>query len=245
MKQDTLDDLLINNLKVFQAREGYRFSIDAVLLAHFPEVGQVRKIIDIGTGSGVIPLLLSQRTKALITGIEIQADMVTRARQSICFNHLEEQINVIRADINNIDSFLPPGCADLVVSNPPYWKKGEGRISNNPEQAMARHELALTLEQVVDRAAYLLLPKGKLALIERAQRLPEALHLLSKYHLTGHRLRTVHSNRSSDARMVLLEAVKGSRAGLKIMPPLYIYNEDGSYSREIEEIYQGGTVNGG
>ena len=172
VNQDTLDDLLINDLKVFQARQGYRFSIDAVLLAHFPELEAVKNIIDIGTGSGVIPLLLSQRTRANITGIEIQEAMAARAAKSVELNNLEGQINIIRADINRIQNLLPAGCADLVVSNPPYWKKGEGKLSANPEEAVARHEIALTLEQLIRQAAYLLVPRGKLALIQRADRLP-------------------------------------------------------------------------
>lgn len=235
--QDTLDDLLINGLKVFQARQGYRFSIDAVLLAHFPELGAVKNIIDIGTGSGVIPLLLSQRTRAVITGIEIQEAMAARAAKSVELNNLEGQIDIIRADINQIKNLLPAGSADLVVSNPPYWKKGEGKLSANPEEAVARHEITLTLEQLIGQAAYLLVPRGKLALIQRADRLPEALQLLADYRFAAHRLRTVHANRRAEARMILLEAVKDSRQGLKIMPPLCIYQEDGSYSREIEEMY--------
>lgn len=235
--QDTLDDLLINDLKVFQARHGYRFSIDAVLLAHFPELGDVKNIIDIGTGSGVIPLLLSQRTRAAITGIEIQEAMAARAAKSVELNSLQGQINIIRADINQIQNLLSAGCANLVVSNPPYWKKGEGKLSANPEEAVARHEIALTLEQLIEQAAYLLVPRGKLALIQRADRLPEALKLLTDYRFAAHRLRTVHANRRTEARMILLEAVKGSRSGLKIMSPLCIYQEDGSYSREIEEMY--------
>lgn len=236
--QDTLDDLLINDMKVFQARRGYRFSIDAVLLAHFPGLEHTKKIIDIGTGSGVIPLLLSQRTGASITGVEIQTRMAQRALKSIRHNGLDEQIKIIQADINQIETILPGACADLVVSNPPYWKAGEGKINSNQEEAMARHEITLTLEQLIFKSTYLLPSGGKLALIQRADRLQEVLHLLTTYRFAVHRLRTVHSRSRAEARMILLEAVKDSRQGTIIMPPLYIYQEDGTYSREIEEIYR-------
>lgn len=236
--QDTLDDLLINNMKVFQARQGYRFSIDAVLLAHFPDLDKVKRIIDIGTGSGVIPLLLAQQTGAVITGIEIQEAMVARAKKSVQLNNLQSQISIIQADANQIQNLLPAGWADLVVSNPPYWKKGEGKLSSNPEEAIARHEIKLTLEQLVQQASYLLLPRGKLALIQRADRLQELLVLLTKHRFSLHRLRMVHSNSKTEARMILLEAVKGARPGSKIMPSLYIYQEDGSYTPEIEEMYK-------
>lgn len=237
--EDTLDDLLINGLQVFQARQGYRFSVDAVLLAHFPELEHTDKIIDIGTGSGVIPLLLSQRCQAGITGVEIQTDMAARALKSVKHNHLEDRIHIIQADINDIDQILPGACADLIVSNPPYWKAGEGKISSRPEEAIARHELKLTLEQLIRQSAYLLTTGGRLALIQRADRLQEAMSLLSVYQFAARRLRMVHSNHQTEARMILLEAVKGSHPSLKILPSLYLYQEDGSYTPEIEAIYYG------
>jgi tRNA1Val (adenine37-N6)-methyltransferase len=237
--EETLDDLLINDIKVFQACQGYRFAIDAVLLAHFPKLEQVEKIIDVGTGSGVIPLLLSQRTQSCITGVEIQAALAQRARKSVKYNALQDQIDIIQADINHIEDILPKASWDLVISNPPYWKVGEGKLSSNQEEAMARHEISLTLAQLLNRAAYLLKPRGKLALIQRADRLQEIMELMSVNHLTASRIRTIHARRGAQARMILAEAVKGSRPGLKILPPIYIYEEDGTYTREVLAMYQG------
>lgn len=236
--EETLDDLLINNMKVFQASKGYRFSIDAVLLAHFPKLEHINKIIDIGTGSGVIPLLLSPRTRASITGVEIQPAMARRALKSVKLNGLEEQIEIIQADVNQINHFLARGSMDLVISNPPYWKKGEGKLSSNQEEAIARHEINLTLEQLVNQAAFLLPPGGKLALIQRADRLQELLGILTACRFNASRLRTVHSRGNKDAGMILLEAVKEQQPGLKVMPPLYIYQDDSTYTREIEEMYR-------
>lgn len=236
---DTLDDLVINGLKIFQPRRGYRFSLDAVLLAHYPELERVRSIIDLGTGSGVIPLLLSQRCDAAITGVEIQPVMAARALRSVQYNCLEKRIKIIEADVNCIQQYLPPACADLVVSNPPFWKIGEGKLSLNREEAIARHELKLNLAQLINRAAYLLPAGGRMALIHHPGRLQETMELLTANGFKAGRLRTVHPNRKTEARMILLEAVKNSHRGLKILPPLYIYQEDGSYSQEILQIYSG------
>jgi tRNA1Val (adenine37-N6)-methyltransferase len=235
---ETLDDLIMGGLKLIQAVQGYRFSIDAVLLAHFLELTGVERVIDLGTGSGVIPLLLAERSPQVkIIGIELQAGMVERARRSVSLNGLQDRIEIVQADIREIDKSLPGGSAELVLSNPPFWKKGEGCVSCQAERAAARHELHLNLEELVTQGAYLLRPGGKLAIIQRAERLEESLEILRRSQLTLTRLRMVHAFLDRKAGLVLLEAVKSRRGRLTILPPLIIYAQAGQYSPEIQAIY--------
>ncbi|HZK43099.1 MAG TPA: tRNA1(Val) (adenine(37)-N6)-methyltransferase [Syntrophomonadaceae bacterium] len=235
---EVLDDLVLGGLKVIQAKTGYRFSIDAVLLTHFCSLEKVKKVVDLGTGSGVIPLLLTYRKPDLkITGIEIQAQMVDRARRSVQYNRLEENIKILNIDIKELKNYLTGGFADLVVVNPPFFKQGEGKISLNQEQAIARHELKISMAEVVETAAYLLNDGGRLALVQRADRLVEIINLFSSNNINLIRMRLVYSHINSEAKLVLIEGQKNSHAKLKIMSPLIIYQPDGEYSEEIKEWY--------
>jgi len=237
-KEETLDDLILGNMHLIQANQGYRFSLDAVLLAHFPEVSALKRAIDLGTGNGVIPLLLALRApQARISGVEIQEGMVSRARRNIALNGLDDRIDIIKADIREISKSLPGGCAELVLSNPPFWKKGEGKISTNLEEAIARHELNLNLEELICQGAFLLRQGGKLAIIQRAERLQEALELFKQNKLRVKRMRMVHSLLDREAKLVLLEGQKNGQGGLTILPPLIIYQSPGEYCDELKQIY--------
>ncbi|MCX5779793.1 MAG: tRNA1(Val) (adenine(37)-N6)-methyltransferase [Firmicutes bacterium] len=237
-EDETRDSLILGGLELIQPKEGYRFSLDAVLLAHFPELTGVERVVDLGTGSGVIPLLLTVRAPQVkIIGVELQAAMVERARRSVRLNGLQDRIEILHADIREIDKSLPGGSAALVLSNPPFWKKGEGHVNRHPEQALARHELQLNLAELVSQGAYLLAPEGKLVIIQRAARLEESLEKLRRNHLTPTRLRMVHARLDRQAGLVLLEAVKSRRGRLTILPPLVIYAQAGIYSPEIQAIY--------
>ena len=237
---ETLDDLILGDMKLIQAVHGYRFSLDAVLLTHFPELTGVSHIIDLGTGSGVIPLLLAARAPDLhITGIELQPAMVKRAKRSVRLNRLEHRIEIIQADIKEIDRTLVGGSAELVLSNPPFWKTGEGYLSSNTEEAIARHELNLNLEELVDKGAYLLGQGGKLVIIHRAERLEEAMGIFRCHKLSPKRLRLVHSFVDRSATLFLLEGIKNRPGRLNILPPLVIYQKPGEYSDEIKQLYGG------
>ncbi len=238
-KDETLDDLILGNMKLIQAKHGYRFSLDSVLLAHFPKLMGVKRVIDLGTGSGVIPILLAVQEKDVqICGIEIQPSLVERARRSVCLNKMETRIEIIHADIREIHKLIPGGSAELVLSNPPFWRKGEGLISSNQEQAVARHELNLELEELVDRGAYLLVEGGKMAVIHRAERLEGILELFRKYKLYPQRLRMVHSFNDRNATLLLLEGRKNRPGQLNILAPLVIYQNPGEYCEEIKSIYR-------
>ncbi|MGI5921702.1 MAG: tRNA1(Val) (adenine(37)-N6)-methyltransferase [Syntrophomonadaceae bacterium] len=237
---ESLDDLIINGLKIIQPRTGYRFSLDSVILAHFADLRQAENIVDLGSGNGVIPLILSQRKpSARITGVEIQPQMVDRSRRSIQINMLADRVEILNMDIRNIQKEWQGGCADLVISNPPFWRKNEGKISNNPEEAGARHELNLTLSELVSQAGHILRPGGNFALIQRASRLPEIMQELRRNNIGVRRLQTVHSLPDKEAKQVLVEGQKGARSDLKILPPLIIYQQPGQYTQQLLAIYYG------
>lgn len=237
---ESIDDLLLGGLKLIQAREGYRFSLDAVLLAHFAELKGVAKAVDLGTGNGIIPLLLAHRSPTLaVTGIEIQAGMVERARRSVEYNDLQQRIEIIQDDIRKVEQIFSRGWAELVLSNPPFWRKGEGLLNNRPEEAIARHEIELELPELLAAAAYLLASRGKLVLIQRADRMLEIMDQLTNYKLIPRRLRLVHPFADRDANLLLLEAEKNGKGKLQILSPLIIYEKPGTYCAEIQQIYEG------
>jgi len=237
-EDESLDDLILGGMKVIQPRRGYRFSLDAVLLAHFPELDGVRSAVDLGSGSGVIPLIMSWRSPDLaVIGIELQAEVAERSRRSISYNELEGRIRIIPADIRKIRNALSPASADLVVCNPPFWKKGEGHLSSHPEEAVARHELEVEFIDICRAAAYLLKDGGHFCVIQRAERLAEVMAAMTSNRLQVRRIRSVHSLAGDDATLVLVEGRKNSRGGVRIMPPLVIYQEPGVYSPEVNRWY--------
>lgn len=237
-EDETLDDLILGGLKVIQPRQGYRFSLDAVLLAHFPVLDGIDSAVDLGSGSGVIPLIMSGRSPAFsMIGIELQADMAERSRRSISYNGLDGRIRIIPADIREIKSALPPASAGLVICNPPFWKKGEGHVSRHPEEAIARHELEVVFNDICAAAAWLLKDGGHFCVIQRAERLVEVTAAMAKHKLQVSRIRTVHSFAGEDATLVLTEARKNRRGGVRIMAPLVIYQEPGEYSAEVNAWY--------
>lgn len=236
---ESLDDLIIGDLKIIQPAKGYRFSLDALLLAHFCSIDGVRDVFDFGTGSGIIPLILTNRSPELkITGLEVQAQMVERAGRSVKLNRLQDRIVILEQDIKKLEEVFPKGLADLVVCNPPFYKKGEGQISSHPEAAIARHELELTLEEIVKQASYILKERGKIALIQRAARLTEVIGLLTDYKISTSRIRMIHTKLDSAAKLCLIEGQKHNRFPLEILAPLVIYQANGQYSEEIKEWYQ-------
>ncbi|QGU00579.1 hypothetical protein SYNTR_1985 [Candidatus Syntrophocurvum alkaliphilum] len=240
-ENETLDDLLIGNKKIIQPKKGYRFSIDSVILAHFPELKGIKTAVDLGSGSGVIPIILSQRQRKMkIIGIEMQPEMVARAKRSLLINELEERIEFIKTDVKNMEKELKGGFVDLVVSNPPFWRDKEGKISLNKEEAIARHELEINAEQIITKASYLLKNLGKLAIIHRADRLNELLELFNSNKIAVKKIQMVHPFINKDAKMVLIEGQKNAKnSGVIIKPPIIIYNQPGEYTQEVLKTYYG------
>ncbi|MBO8159964.1 tRNA1(Val) (adenine(37)-N6)-methyltransferase [Thermosyntropha sp.] len=235
---ETMDDLIIGGLKIIQPQKGYRFSIDAVLLAHFCSIDKANLAVDLGTGSGVIPLILTQRKKDLkIKGIEIQEKMAERAERSVRYNQLQDRIEVIKGDVKNIKELIPASSAELVVCNPPFFKENEGFMSKDEDEAVARHEIKVKFGDIVRAAAYILKPKGAFAFVQRADRFLEVVRTLELIHMAVSRVRWVHSYRNKPANLVLVEGRKNKTGGMKVLPPMIIYEEDGKYCRELLEIY--------
>lgn len=233
----TLDS--IRDIRLYQPKRGYRFSVDALLLYDFVNLKIVERIADLGAGSGIIGILLAKRYhNASVTLFEIQDTLVRLSEKNIALNNLEDRVKAVKCDVRTLhDLPLMSHNYDLVVSNPPFRRFKSGRISAEEEKAIARHEIKLRLPELINAASYLLRAKGRFCIIYHPYRLSELVEILKKKSLEPKRLRFVHSNASSEAKMILIEAVKGGKEGIKVEKPLYIYKENGSYTDEMAQIY--------
>ncbi len=234
-KNETLDS--IKDIKLFQAKNGYRFSVDALLLENFISAKRLAKGIELGTGSGVISILLSKRLQcSRIVAVEIQKALADRAKRNINLNNLNESIEVLSKDIKELRKTFSTNEFDFVFSNPPFRKPRTGKMSLYEERAVARHEIEITLPELLSTASYLLKHSGKFYMIYHPFRLSELISLLRESRLEPKRMRFVHSREGEEAKMVLVEAVKGSGTWLKISPPLYLYENASTYSSEMLSI---------
>lgn len=234
----TEDRFFEGRMRVRQHRDGYRFSVDAVLLAHHAAASPAERYLDLGTGCGIIPLILAfRKPEATLTGIEIQKDLADLATANVTENRLTDRITILQRDMKQMTHRDTGGPVDMVVSNPPYRRMRSGRMNPNPQKAAARHEIHATLTQVVATAARMLDLSGRFALIYPAERLAELLSALRAATLEPKWLRTIHSRRETAAKLVLVEALKGGRSGMKIGPPLVIYGADGNYTPEVAAMF--------
>lgn len=237
---ETLDTLFSGKLKLFQSRDGYRFSLDALLLANFVTVKPRERVIDLGTGSGVIPLILARlHENVALAGVEIQPAMVERAARNIRLNRLAAQIQIYAGDVRAMDRTTPAASFDVAVCNPPYRLAGSGRNSPNDEKRIARHEGCATLDDFLTGARFVLRGKGRVAVVYLADRAVELFSAMSAARLEPKRVRMVHSFVSAEASLVLVEGVKDGRRGVKILPPLIVYREGKAYSDEVAAIIGG------
>lgn len=216
---ECLDDFLDGRLKVIQFRTGYRFSIDAVLLAQFVSIKRNDVVVDLGTGCGIIPMvLLLTEPVGHVFALEIQPELAEQAERNARLNRFERKVEVILGDLKHPP--LAPSSADVVICNPPYRPKNSGRINPDPQKAIARHEVLSSLNDILDAAANTLRAKGRFAMIYPAARLADLLIKMRGFNLEPKRLRVVYPSMQSDAKLALIEASLGGRAGLKILPPL-------------------------
>ncbi len=241
-KTDTLDQLMPGNFHLWQAERGHRYSIDAILLARFVRLEKCRQIADLGTGNGVLPLLLAHLGGAeKIYGFELQPGMVQRARHNIEINRMGKRISIHEGDVRQIDGLFPGTTIDLVVSNPPYRSTVSGRIAPDDERALARHELAGSIGDFVAAADWLLKPGGRFTVIYLAERLNALFAAMTRAGIEPKRLRMVHATANSSARLVLIEGVKGGRPGLQVEKPLVLYVDSQAkrcYTDEVEQMYR-------
>lgn len=240
MSEETLDTLIDGKLRLYQSRSGYRFSLDALLLAHFVMVRPGQRVVDLGAGNGTIALLLSQlHPTAALTGLEVQPAMAARARRAVALNRLDDRVAIVSADLREFAAHFAASSYDVVVSNPPFRKPSSGRLSPDREKQIARHEIKGAMADFLAAAAYLLRPKGRLALIYSAERSVELLAALRGAGLEPKRLRWVHSFAGAGALLVLVDAVKGGRSGVAVAPPLVVYRAAKEYSPEVAAIIAG------
>lgn len=237
----TLDS--IRDLKLYQNKKGYRFSADAIILYSFVNLPKVQKIADIGAGSGIIGLLLAKKyCNSEVALIEVQDNLVKLAEKNAVLNQLEDRVKAINCDARKIKTICSPllfsaNSFDLVISNPPFRRQQTGLISPADEKAIARHEIKLTLIDLVAVSHHLLRSKGRLCIIYHPSRLAELIDTLRKKQMEPKRLRFVYPNIQSEAKMVLVEAVKNGRSEIKIEKPLFIYKKNGTHTDEMKRLY--------
>jgi tRNA1Val (adenine37-N6)-methyltransferase len=230
-------------LTLHQSTHGYRFALEAFLLADFVPAPASDPLIDLGTGCGVVALLLARRFPRLCcVGLELQRSLVVLARQNVVCNGLERQIGIVQGDMRQVSSLFPAGGFGTVVCNPPYRAVGHGRLNPHPEKAIARHELTVTLPQLVRAARHLLRRRGLLVMVYHPARLPELFAQLEAAHLRPRRMRLVHATQHAPASIVLVEAVRDGRDALTVLPPLWVYEASGDYAAEMQTIFHGRTV---
>lgn len=238
---ERVDDLERNNLVIIQNPKKFCFGMDAVLLSYFAaeSIGETAKsIIDLGTGNGILPLLLSAKTVASnITGIEIQEEMADMASRSVSMNGLSERVHIFCQDLKSSAEILGNSSFDCVVSNPPYMTGGHGLTNPDSAKAIARHEIKCTFDDVCKTASALLVPKGHCFFVHRPFRLVDIFSSMRKYSLEPKRMRLVYPTIDSEPNMVLIEGIKGAGVELKNEKPLIVYESEGVYIREIKEIY--------
>ena len=233
---ETLDALGYGDLQIIQPQQGFRFTIDPVLLAGFAQLKRGESWIDLGCGSGVLPLLLTRRDKSLrMTGVEIDPASAERARRNVVLNKLEKQIDIIQGDLRDLHKSQTAQSYDAVITNPPYRRPENGRISFGAERSIARHELHGTIDDFLDTSRYLLKNGGRFYAIYLAERLPELLIKMSNRNIEPKHLRCIHPRRENDANLVLIEGRRSGRPGLRVAPPLFLYEGDG-YSEEVRML---------
>lgn len=237
-ENERIDDLQLHGLRLIQNPEGFCFGVDAVLLSYFADVKRGQKVLDIGTGTGIIPILLAGKTKAeTLVGLEIQENMAEMAARSVSLNGLENRVRIVTGDVREYLKYFAKASFDVVVSNPPYTNKGCGLINPHDSKAISRHEILCSLQDVVSAAADLLAPGGQLAMVHRPERLADIICCMRNCGIEPKYLRMVHPKPYKKPTMILIKGNRGGNPELKVMDPLYVYNADGTYSEEINTIY--------
>lgn len=234
---EQLDDLQ-NGYYIIQAEGAFRFGMDAVLLSGFARVKPGERVLDMGTGTGIIPILLSAKTKGRsFTGLEIQPRSADMAERSVAYNHLEDRIQIVTGDIKEAAAIFAPASFDVVVSNPPYMTGQHGLVNPEEAKAIARHEILCTLEDVVSQASKVLTPRGRFYMVHRPFRLAEIMKVLMKYNLEPKRMQLVYPFVDREPNIVLIEACKNGNPRITVEKPLIVYEKPGVYTKEVLMYY--------
>lgn len=227
-ENERIDDLMTpSELKIIQSRDVFSFSLDAVLLSRFASIPPKGRIADLCTGNGVIPILLSGRTKAAIDAVEIQPRLADMAKRSVEMNNLAGQINVIEHDLRTFPKTAGNGVYDAVTVNPPYMTLASGEANTNEHYAIARHEIFCTIDDVAQACSRIVRPGGKVSMVHRPSRLLDIIEALRRWRLEPKRIQFVHPNRSTEANMVLIEAMRDGKPDIKLLPPIMVYDDKG------------------
>lgn len=237
-ESERIDDLERNGYRIIQDTNRFCFGMDAVLLSGFARVKDGARVLDLGTGTGVIPILLAAKTGAAhLTGLEIQVDSADMASRSVCMNGLEDRIAIVTGDIKEAGSLFDAASFDVITCNPPYMTSRHGLVNSKDAKAIARHEILCTLEDVIAQTAKLLRPGGNFYMVHRPFRLAEIIVLLREYKLEPKRMQLVYPFVDKEPNMVLIEANRGGRPRMTVEKPLIVYKEPGVYMPEIYDIY--------
>lgn len=235
---ERIDDLQCKGYQLIQKPKGFCFGIDAVLLSDFARVKRGQKVLDLCTGSGVIPILLAAKTEGVsFAGLELQAEYADMASRSVAMNHLEQKVNIVCGDVKEIKKLFKPASFQVVTVNPPYMTDHHGLQNQYEPKTIARHEVALSLEDVIAAAGYVLPEAGGFYMIHKPFRLAEIFRVMKQYHIEPKRMRLVHPYVDKEPTMVLIEGYKGGKERITIEPPLVVYKEKNVYTNEISEIY--------
>lgn len=240
-KFETVIDLLQKNMKIIQRADHFSFSIDSLLVSEFATITRTTKnIVDLGTGNGVIPLFLSKKTKAHITGIEIQKISSELAKRNIELNNLADQISIINDDMKNWRNYFKKGSVDLVVTNPPFFKFfGEEKQLNDLDQlSLARHEISINLDSLIETASNLLKDKGYFTMVHRVDRLIDIIETMKKYSLEPKKIQFCYTKIEKEGKILLIEGVKNGNPNLRVLPPLIAHDDNGEYSKVILEMFK-------
>lgn len=240
LEDERIDDLQCKGYQLIQKPKGFCFGVDAVLLSDFAKskIKAGQKVLDLCTGSGVIPILLAAKTEATaFTGLELQEAYADMAGRSVQLNHLEEKINIVCGDVKDVKKLFSPASFQIVTVNPPYMTEHHGLTNLYEPKTIARHEVALCLEDVIAAASYVLPESGNFFMIHKPFRLAEIFKVMKDYHIEPKRMRLIHPYVDKEPTMVMIEGLKGGKERITIEPPLVIYKEPKVYSDEIFEIY--------
>ena len=237
-KSEEICDLERNGYRLIQDKEKFCFGMDAVLLSAFAKVRKGEKVVDFGTGTGVIPILLEAKTEGeKIVGLEIQGESVDMAKRSVQMNDLEDKIDIVEGDIKKASKIFGKDSFDVVVTNPPYMSENNGLENPEAPKAIARHEIKCTLEDVIREAAAVLKPQGRFYMVHRPRRLADAMELMRKYKIEPKQIRMVYPYVDKPSNMVLIEGARGGKPMLKIEEPLIVYKEQDVYTDEVLDMY--------
>ena len=237
-EDERIDDLQRNGYRIIQKKKGFCFGMDAVLLSGFAQVKEGEMAEDLGTGTGIIPILLEAKTKGRhFPGLEIQEEVAEMANRSVRLNHLEDRVDIVRGDIKEACRLFGKASFDVVTSNPPYMNDNHGLKNPDLPKAIARHEVFCTLDDVCREASLLLKTGGRFYMVHRPHRLAEIITALKNYKLEPKRMKLVHPFIDKDANMVLIEAVRGGKSMMKVEAPIIVYQKPGVYTQEIYDIY--------